>query len=222
VKLVKAANPKTILIMVSSFPYAINWSKEHVHSILHITQSSQEMGSAMADVLSGKVSPSGRLVQTWITSIDLLPPILDYNIRNGRTYMYHKNEPLFPFGHGLTYTTFSYSDLKTDKQVLRKGEILNITFTIKNTGKTGSDEVAQLYASFPESIAQRPVVSLKGFKRIFIPAGKQIKVTIPVKADDLAYWDMKKNAWVTEAGKVTFFVGSSSADSRLNGSFKVE
>ncbi len=222
VRLVKAANPRTVLILVSSFPYAINWSKENVPAILHVTQSGQEMGSAMADVLSGKVSPSGRLVQTWITSIDQLPPILDYNIRNGRTYMYLMHEPLFPFGHGLTYTTFSYSDLKTDKNVLRKGEVLNVTFEIKNTGTTASDEVAQLYAGFPESVAQRPLMSLKGFKRIFIPVGKQIKVTIPVKAEDLAYWDMKKNTWVIEAGKVTFFVGSSSVDKRLSGSFKVE
>jgi beta-glucosidase len=85
VKLVLAANPKTILVMVSSFPYSINWSKANVPAILHVTQSSQEMGNAMADVLLGKVSPAGRLVQTWLTSIDQLPLILDYDIRNGRT-----------------------------------------------------------------------------------------------------------------------------------------
>ena len=111
-KLVYAANPKTVLVLVSSFPYAINWSKEHVPAILHISQSSQELGNAVADVIFGKVSPAGRLVQTWITSIDQLPPILDYNIRNGRTYMYMKDKPLFPFGYGLTYTSFKYSNLQ--------------------------------------------------------------------------------------------------------------
>ena len=222
VRLVKAANPKTVLIMVSSFPYAINWSKENVPAILHVSQSSQEMGTAMADILSGKASPAGRLVQTWITSIDQLPPILDYNIRNGRTYMYQKHEPLFPFGHGLTYTTFVYSGLKTDKPALKKGETLNVTFAVENTGRTGSDEVAQLYVSFPGSAAKRPAVALKGFKRVYVPHGKQVNVTIPVKADDLAYWDMQKNAWVLEPGQVKFFVGSSSADRRLEGSVTVK
>ena len=109
VKLVCKANPNTILVLVSSFPYAINWSKDNVPAIIHVSQSSQELGNGVADVLFGKVSPAGRLVQTWITSIDQLPPILDYNIRNGRTYMYDKNIPLFPFGYGLTYTSFKYS-----------------------------------------------------------------------------------------------------------------
>jgi len=222
VRLVRAANPKTILIMVSSFPFAINWSKENVPAILHVTQSSQEMGTAMADVLSGKVSPAGRLVQTWISSIDQLPPILDYNIRNGRTYMYQKHEPLFPFGYGLTYTTFSYSGLKTDKKSLKSGEALNVTFAIANTGNTGSDEVAQLYVSFPGSSVLRPVISLKGFSRVYVPEGKQVNVTIPLKTDDLRYWDMKKNFWVLEPGLLKFFVGSSSADRRLEGEIAIK
>ena len=117
VKLVLAANPKTVLVMVSSFPYAINWSKEHVPAILHVSQSSQEMGNAIAEVIFGIVSPAGRLVQTWISSIDQLPPILDYNIRNGRTYMYKKNVSLYPFGWGLTYTSFRYSELKTERNI---------------------------------------------------------------------------------------------------------
>lgn len=221
VRLVKAANPKTVLIMVSSFPYAINWSNENIPAILHITQSSQEMGNAIADVLSGRVSPAGRLVQTWITSIDQLPPILDYNIRNGRTYMYSKNTPLFPFGHGLTYTSFKYSALKTDKKNLKNNEILNVSFTIENTGNWESDEVAQLYVSFPGSKVTRPVISLKGFKRITIPKGKSTEVTIPLKADDLFYWDTKQNKWILEPGDVSFFIGSSSVDRRLEGSFVV-
>jgi beta-glucosidase len=222
VKLVLAANPKTVLVMVSSFPYAINWSKEHVPAILHITQSSQEMGNAMADVIFGKVSPAGRLVQTWITSIDQLPPILDYNIRNGRTYMYDKNAPLFPFGYGLAYSSFSYSGLKTDKNTIRDGEAVNITFNIENSGKYESDEVAQLYVSYPGSRVERPVKALKGFKRILVPVGKTISVSIPLKADDLRYWDTKQEQWVLEPGKVKYFIGSSSADARLEGQIIVK
>jgi beta-glucosidase len=222
VKLVKAANPRTILIMVSSFPYAINWSKENVPSILHVTQSSQEMGSAMADILTGKVSPAGRLVQSWITSIDQLPPILDYNIRNGRTYMYDKNVPLFPFGYGLTYTSFSYSGLKTEKSTIRENETLNITFKISNTGSYDSDEVPQLYVSFPGSKVPRPVISLKGFRRILVHKGESLIVTIPLKADDLKYWDKDRKSWILEKGKIDFFVGSSSADRKLSGFLSVD
>ncbi len=217
VRLVKAANPKTILIMVSSFPYAINWSKENVPAILHVTQSSQEMGSAMADILSGKVSPAGRLVQTWITSIDQLPPILDYNIRNGRTYMYDKNKPLFPFGFGLTYTEFSYSGLKTDKKYIREGEEVLVTFNIQNTGNFDSDEVPQLYAGFPGSKVERPLKALKGFTRVYVKKGETIKVTIPLKASDLTYWDTDKQTFALEDGKVRLYIGSSSSDIKLEG-----
>ena len=222
VKLVKAVNPKTILVMVSSFPYAINWSKENVPAILHVTQSSQEMGSAMADVLSGKVSPAGRLVQTWVSSIDQLPPILDYNIRNGRTYMYDKNVPLFPFGFGLTYTEFEYSGLTIDKKSIKEGEVASVTFNIQNNGKFDSDEVSQLYAGFPGSSVERPLKALKGFTRIFVKKGETVKVTIPLKASDLTYWDIDKQAFLLEGGKVRLYIGSSSSDIKLEGEVVVK
>jgi beta-glucosidase len=222
VKLVLAANPKTILVMVSSFPYAINWSKEHVPSILHVSQSSQEMGNAIADVIFGKTSPSGRLVQTWITSIDQLPPILDYNIRNGRTYMYKKFNPLFPFGYGLTYTSFKYSGLTADKNSLGNSEMVNLSFNLQNTGNYDSDEVTQLYVSFPDSKVERPMIALKGFTRAFVAKGGTVKVSIPLKASDLTYWDAGKQAFVLEKGRVKYFIGSSSEDSRLNGEIMVK
>ena len=218
VKLVKAANKNTVLVVVSSFPYAINWSKEHVPAILHISQSSQELGNGLADVIFGKVSPAGRLVQTWSRSIDELPPILDYNIRHGRTYMYDKHDPLFPFGYGMTYTTFEYLDLKTEQQQIQDGETVNVTVTIKNSGKFDSDEVVQLYASFPESKVERPLKALKGFKRVFVPKGETIEVVIPLKAEDLKYWDTDQHRFVLEKGKINFFAGPSSAEPKLSGS----
>jgi beta-glucosidase len=217
VKLVYKANPNTVLVLVSSFPYSINWSKENIPAIIQVSQSSQELGNGVADVLFGKVSPAGRLVQTWITSIDQLPPILDYNIRNGRTYMYYKNVPLFPFGHGLTYTSFKYSGLKTDRKTLSDKEIVNVSFNIQNTGNYDSDEVPQLYISFPASKVERPAKALKGFARIFIRRGETKNVTIPLKGSDLTYWDTNTNKWTMEPGKIEFFVGSSSTDARLNG-----
>jgi len=222
VKLVLAANPKTILVMVSSFPYAINWSKEHVPAILHVSQSSQEMGNAMAEVIFGKISPAGRLVQTWISSIDELPPILDYNIRNGRTYMYKKDVSLFPFGYGLTYTSFRYSGLKPDKNTLKNNEAINLTFDLQNTGNYDSDEVTQLYVSFPDSKVDRPAIALKGFNRVFVGKGKTLKVTIQLKASDLTYWDIDKQTFVLEQGKVQYFIGSSSEEFKLRGEIVVK
>ena len=217
VKLVMKANPNTVLIIVSSFPYAIGWSKEYVPAILHISQSSQELGNAVADVVFGKVSPAGRLVQTWTSSIDNLPPILDYNIRNGRTYMYEKHEPLFPFGHGLTYTTFKYSGLKTDSKTITIDGDVNVSFTLQNTGTSDSDEVTQLYVGFPGSAVERPAKALKGFARVSLKKGESRIVTIPLKGSDLAYWSTDKGEWTLEPGKINIMVGSSSADIRLKG-----
>ncbi|NPA35801.1 MAG: beta-glucosidase [Chlorobi bacterium] len=222
VKIVKKANPNTILVMVASFPYAINWSKKNVPAILRITHSSQELGNGLADIIFGKVSPAGRLVQTWPESIDQLLPILEYDITKGRTYMYDETEPLFPFGYGLTYTTFEYSGLKTSQKSIKDGETVNVNFTIKNTGEYNSDEVPQLYVSFPESEVTRPLISLKGFTRIQIPKGETVEVSIPLKADDLKYWDEHKHKFVLEKGTVNFFIGTSSRSPRLNGSLLIK
>jgi beta-glucosidase len=220
-KLVYTANPRTVLVLISSFPYAINWSKEHVSAIVQITQSSQELGNGLADILFGKVSPAGRLVQTWSASIDQLLPILDYDIRHGRTYMYDKHNPLFPFGYGLSYTTFAYSGLNMNKQSIKDGEIIHLSFKLKNTGNFDSDEVIQLYASFPGAEVERPAIALKGFKRVFVPKGQTIDVVIPLRADDLKYWDTEKNAFLLEKGNVNFFIGGSSVDTRLKGKLTV-
>jgi beta-glucosidase len=221
VKLVYAANPRTVLVLVSSFPYAINWSKEHVPAILHISQSSQELGNGLADIIFGKESPAGRLVQTWSSSIDELLPILDYNLRDGRTYMYDKHKPLFPFGYGLSYTSFVYSGLKLQKESLADGETVNVTCKLKNTGNFDSDEVVQLYVSFPGSKVERSAIALKGFDRIFVPKGQTVEVGIPLRAEDLKYWDVSKNAFTLEKGRVDFFIGTSSADPRLTGKVTV-
>ncbi len=215
VKLVKSANPKTVLVLVSSFPYSIQWSKENIPSILHVTHSSQELGNGIADIIFGKESPAGRLVQTWSSSIDELLPILDYNIRNGRTYMYDPHEPLFAFGHGLSYTTFEYSQLTTASQTIKDGETLNVTVSVKNIGTIDSDEVVQLYVSFPDSRVGQPVKALKGFKRILIPSGQNKEVVIPLRAEDLKYWDVDQHAFVLEKGKVQLMVGAASNDIRL-------
>ena len=222
VKLVKAANPNTIMVLVSSFPYAINWSKEQIPAIVHITQSSQELGNGLADVLFGRVSPAGKLVQTWTKSIDELLPILEYDIRKGRTYMYDQHEALFPFGYGLTYSSFELGDLSVAKPVLKEGGTAEISFRLSNTGAFDSDEVVQLYVRYPESKVERPIKALKGFKRVFVPKGENVSITIPLDADELRYWDTDKQAFVLEKGRLDFFIGTSSVDERLKGSVRVK
>ena len=221
VKLVKKANPRTVLVLVSSFPYAIPWSKENVPAILHVTQSSQELGNGVADVLFGTTSPAGRLVQTWPKSIDQLPPILDYNIRNGRTYMYAKEVPLFAFGHGLSYTAFEYGNLRVDRAAIKDGETAGISVDVKNTGSMDSDEVLQVYARFPGSKVERPGKALKGFKRVHIPKGRSVTVRLPLKAEDLKYWDAGRHGWVLEKGRIELLIGAASNDIRLTGKIDV-
>ncbi len=215
VKLVYAANRNTILVIVSSFPYTVNWSVENIPAIVHISQSSQELGNGLAEVIFGVVSPAGRLVQTWPSSIDQLLPILEYDIKKGSTYMYSKAEPLFPFGHGLSYTTFEYSSLKTDKKTVGQGDTLSVKLQLRNTGNYDSDEVVQLYVSFPESKVERPAIALKGFSRVHLGKGEERTVTIPLDAAELAYWDVEKHAFVLEKGRVNLHAGASSADLRL-------
>lgn len=221
VKLVKAANPRTVLAIVSSFPYAIPWSKANIPAILHISQSSQELGNGFADVLFGNVSPAGRLAQTWPESIDRLRPILDYNIRNGRTYMFDKSWPLFAFGHGLSYVVFQYSGLKMDRSMIKDGETASISVTVKNAGGMDSDEVVQLYVGFPGSKVDRPVKALKGFQRVHIQAGKSRTILLPLKADDLRYWNADRHAFVLEKGEATLMIGASSDDIRLKGKLSI-
>jgi len=208
VKVVTRANPKTIMVLVSNFPFAINWSQENVPAILHVTNNSQELGNGLADVIFGKVNPAGRTTQTWVKDITDLPPMMDYDIRHGRTYQYFKGKPLYPFGFGLSYTTFSYSGLKTSTPALT--DSMTVSVNVKNTGSRDGDEVVQLYVAYPDSKVERPIKQLKGFKRVFVKAGKTVTVDIPLKAQDLAYWNVEKHAFVVEKGEVELMVGSSS------------
>ena len=210
VKVVMQANPKTVMVLMSNFPFAINWSQENVPAIVHLTNNSQELGNGLADVVFGLVNPAGRTNQTWVKSITDLPPMMDYDIRNGRTYQYFKGKPLYPFGFGLSYTSFEYSGMKTSKPTLTDSVLVSVN--VRNTGSRDGDEVVQLYVSYPDSKVERPLKQLKGFKRVFIPAGKTETVQIQLKASDVAYWNVEKHAFVTEKGKLKLMIGSSSTD----------
>jgi beta-glucosidase len=215
VQRVLRANPRTVVVLISSFPYSMAAVQQAAPAILHMAHSSQEEGTALADVLFGDDSPGGRLSVTWPRSLNDLPPMMDYDVRKGRTYMYSKAEPQYPFGYGLSYTTFEYSNLRTSAETVRgRGEV-TVSVDVKNTGSRAGDEVPQLYVSYPGSAVERPIKQLRGFARISLEPGQTRTVAMKLKAADLSYWDAAKHAFTVEAGKVDVQVGASSADIRL-------
>ena len=214
IKVVWKANPNTVVALISSFPYAIDWTQDNVPAVLHMAQSGQELGTALADVIFGDYNPAGRTTQTWVRDILELPNMLDYDIRNGRTYMYYEGEPLYPFGHGLSYTTFGYSGLK----VRRSGETVKVSFDLRNTGSRDGEEVVQVYVTSPGDDAAK---RLRGFERIAVPSGKTVKVEIDIPVDDLKLWDTGAHAFSLPEGKHVFRIGASSADIRLETTLKL-
>jgi len=210
VKRVYAANPHAVEVLISSFPYAIVWSQQHIPAIVHMTHNSQELGHGLADVLFGKYSPAGRLVQTWPTGDDQLLPMLDYDLTHGRTYMYSKAKPLYAFGYGLSYTSFAYDKLEMNAASMAGDGQVEVTVHVKNTGNRASDEVVQLYVQHMASAVERPKLELKGFRRIHIEAGQSADAKMIVKARDLAYWDAVRHAWRVEKEPVRLLAGGSS------------
>lgn len=207
IRLMHKANPNTVVMLISSFPYAINWTQENVPAIVHCAQSSQELGNSVAAVLFGNYNPGGRLTQTWPRSITDLPDMMDYDLTNGHTYMYYKADPLYPFGHGLSYTTFAYGKPKLSVS----DDVLQVEFELSNTGDREGDEVAQVYVKIPGDKANK---RLKGFARQRLQAGERRKVTIDIPLSDLRLWDETSNSWQLPHGKYAIQLGSSSADIR--------
>ncbi len=208
IKVIWQANHNTVVALISSFPFAINWTAENVPGIVHLTQCSQELGNGLADVLFGDYNPAGRTTQTWVSDILDLPNLLDYDIRHGRTYMYFKGKPIFPFGFGLSYTSFKYSRLKVNKD----GENFIVKFDLQNTGARDGEEVVQLYAQFSGDDAAK---RLRGFERVALKAGEKKTVELVIPADDLKLWDSGAHAFAFSGKKARIQIGASSEDIRL-------
>jgi beta-glucosidase len=212
---VYAANPNTVVVLVSSFPYAIHWIQQNIPAIVHLSHNSQEMGSALAVVLFGEYNPAGRLVQTWPASLDQVPELMDYHLRNGRTYMYFDGEPLYPFGYGLSYTTFEYTALRTSADSLGPQGSIEVEVEVRNSGPRDGEEVVQMYIRHPGSAVQRPAKALKGYRRLALQRGETRTVQLALAGRDLAFWDMAARGWRVESGRVEILVGPSSADRDL-------
>lgn len=222
VKAVAAANPRTVLVVVSGFPYAVPWEDEHLPAIVWMAHGGQETGHALSDVLFGDRAPAGRLTQTWHRSTDDLADIGEYDlIKAGRTYLYDERPVLFPFGHGLGYTTFGYANLTVAPPITSHEEIC-IAVDVANIGKTAGVEVVQVYlARTSPSRVRYPVRRLIGFERVELPAGESATVRLTVPLAELAHWDVRQGRMVLEGGEYSIQVGRSATDVRAAGTVTV-
>lgn len=225
---VKDAGTPVIEVVMSGRPLDIAWSAEHLPAIVVAWHLGVRAGDAIADVLFGDYNPGGKLPVTWPRTVGQVPIYYNHK-RTGRPptsdrftskYIDEDWKPLFPFGHGLSYTHFEYSNLKVESEKLEPGETLTVSFTLTNTGNREGDEVVQLYIRDPVASVTRPVKELKGFKRLTLKPGESKQVIFKLPSELLAFYD-RAMQFTLEAGEYEIMVGSSSQDIRLKGEFKV-
>ena len=183
VEALAATGKPLAVVLVNGSALAVNWINEHANAVLDAWYPGEEGGTAVAETLSGKNNPAGRLPVTFYTGVNQLPNFEDYGMAN-RTYRYFTSKPLYPFGYGLSYTTFKYSDLSVPVQPVAAGQSLGADVTVTNTGKVAGDEVAQLYLKFPD-VKGAPRIALRGFQRIHLEAGASQKLHFELKNRDL-------------------------------------
>ena len=225
IKKVIAANPRTIVVMIAGAPFEIEEISKKTSALVWSWFNGSEGGNALADVLLGKVNPSGKLPWTMPKKLMDSPAHATNSFPGGKTVNYAEGilvgyrwfdtkniAPLFPFGYGLSYTTFAFENGKTDKAEYAQNETISVSFDIKNTGKADGSEVVQLYAAKPDSKITRAAQELKGFQKTFVKAGSSNTVTIKVPVKELAYYDVATKKWTVEPGKYTLKLGNSSRD----------
>lgn len=221
---VLSVNPNTIVVVVGSYPYALNWADSHVPAILYSTHAGQELGHAIADVLFGEVNPAGRLNMTWYKSVDQLPEFMDYDIiKGGRTYRYFEGDVLYPFGHGLSYSKFRYDGVTLDRKQAPAEEGLEIEVTVRvtNISDTPGEEVVQLYGHAEQSRVKRPVKQLLAFRRVPVQPGSSADVSFKLRLSELALWDVTRDRFSIEPGTFLFMAGPSSAELPVSAALEV-
>lgn len=226
VEAVVKANPNTVIVLSGGSPVELPWN-DSVKAIVNSYLGGQAGAGAVADILCGKVNPSGKLPETYPICYGCTPAKNYYpgnpasvehreSIYIGYRYYEKINKTVrYPFGHGLSYTTFEYSDIELDKTEADENDRITVTFKVKNTGAVSGAETAQLYVADKESTIFRPVKELKGFKKIWLAAGEEKTVTIELGRRAFAFWNVNTNDWCVESGDFDILVGSSSADIRL-------
>jgi beta-glucosidase len=221
IKALHATGKPVVFVMLTGSALAVNWEQENLPAILCGWYPGQH-GDAVADVLFGAYNPAGRLPVTFYKSVDQLPPFTDYNMQ-GKTYRYFKDSPLYPFGYGLSYSTFKYSDIKINKSKIKADDAVEVSFKLTNTGKIDGDEVAQLYVRDVESTLPMAIKQLRGFQRVSLKAGQSQKVTFKLNPkEDMSYYDVRASEYAVEPGDFEIQIGASSADIRLKETITVK
>ena len=205
-----AANPRLILVLVAGSSLSLAWEQENLPAIVNAWYPGEQGGTAVAEVLFGDYNPAGRLPLTYYRSVEDLPPFDDYDITK-RTYKYFEGPVQYPFGFGLSYTTFAYSNL----EVKEDGRIVEVAFTLTNEGPCDGEEVAQVYVRIPGYEGKAPIRELKGFQRVFLRKGESRKMIVPIRREDLRYWSESQGRFVVPEALPEVMVGASSADIRL-------
>jgi beta-glucosidase len=211
---ITALGKPTVLVLMNGSALSVTWARDHVPAILEAWYPGQAGGAAIADVLFGDYNPGGRLPVTFYRGVTDLPPFDDYSMAH-RTYRFFDGVPLYPFGHGLSYTTFRYGRLRTSADTLRRGDTITVSVEVTNTGARTGDEVVQLYVQHLGSKVPRPIMDLRGYRRVTLRPRERRAVTFRLPASALAYWDTGTHGWVVEDEPVKLQVGASSADIRL-------
>jgi len=218
-KELKKLGKPIVLVLLNGSALSINWENEHLNAIVETWYGGEKGGAALADVLIGKYNPAGRLPITFYRSITDLPAFEDYSMA-GKTYRYVTKPVLYPFGFGLSFTNFTYSNLKLSANVLTNKSPLQLSFILKNSGNYDGVEVAQLYIK--QEGAGMPLKELKGFKRINLKKGEQRSITFTLKTTDIQHYNPKTDEMEALKGKVQVFIGPSSAKAALAGSFELK
>ncbi len=219
---IKAAGKPVILVLTNGSALSCGWAKDNIPAIVEAWYPGQEGGNALTDVLFGKYNPAGRLPVTFYNSVNDLPAFDDYSME-GRTYKYFSGKPLFAFGHGLSYSTFKYSDVKVAKpEISSADEAVDVTVTITNTGKYDGDEVVQLYVKQPASLQSQPIKALAAFSRVNLKAGASASVKLSFSVKQLRHFDTVAGDYKIEPGDYTLLIGASSEDIRLTASLRVK
>jgi beta-glucosidase len=212
---VYSANPKTVLVLMNAGPLAVTWANEHLPAILDAWYPGEAGGTAIAQVLLGDYNPGGHLPYTVYASLDGVPPQNEYDVSKGFTYLYFKGVPLYPFGHGLSYTQFKYSNLKLSQPKAATTGKVEVSFDLQNAGSRAGSEVAQLYVHQVRSNVVQPIKSLRGFQRVMLEAGETKHITIALPVSQLSYYDVATHKFIVAPGTFKVMVGSSADDIRL-------
>jgi beta-glucosidase len=210
----------TVLVLMSGSAVAVNWAQANVPAIVEAWYPGQAAGNAVADVLFGDYNPAGRLPVTFYKSVDDLPAFDDYKMA-GRTYRFFSKAPLYPFGHGLSYTSFSYSNIRLSNARAASKDTVLVSVDVSNSGGRAGDEVVQLYVQHLGSAVPRPIKDLRGYARVHLEPGQRRTVTLPVAVASLAYWNESTHGWTVEREDVRLLVGASSADIRQQATLSV-